>query len=263
MPCGYAHYRFGNQLIPQLPADVRGPIVRHRALFDMGLHGPDFLFFHHYFKKTPIYQLGSDYHEMSGREFFEKACAHVKAQPSEAAAAYLYGVLTHYCLDTACHPFVYEMTDDTDLGHSELETEIDRYLMALDGIKKPHEANISHKLKLKKEEYEIVAGFYPEISVKDTAACIRSMALSQRLLTIPTLLGHGVVVTFTWAAGGNTSGKVMTIGPDPKCSHLDAQLMQLYNLALDRFPMLLEQLNHHMDYGEPFGDLFNANFNKG
>lgn len=263
MPSTYAHHRFGIHIIPQMPADVRGPVLRHRALFDMGLHGPDFLFFHHFLKKTPIYQLGSFYHELSGQEFFEKACAHVKVRSSEAEAAYLYGLLAHYCLDSVCHPFVYDMTDDTGLDHSELETEFDRYLMALDGIKKPHEANISHKLKLNKEEYGIVAGFYPEISVKDTAACIRSMALSQRLLTIPTLLGHGVVVTFTWAAGGNTSGKVMTIGPDPKCNHLDNQLLDLYNSAIARFPILLEQLNHHMDYGEPLGDDFKANFNRG
>ena len=263
MPSGYAHYRFGNQIIPQMPADVRGPVLRHRALFDMGLHGPDFLFFHHFFKKTSIYQLGSFYHQKSGRDFFTTMCAHVNAQPSEAATAYLYGLLAHYCLDSACHPFVYEMTDDTGLEHSELETEFDRYLMALDGIKKPHEANISKKLKLKKEEYAVVAGFYPEISVKETTACIRSMALSQRLLTIPTPLGHGVVVTFTWVAGGNTSGKVMTIGPDPKCDHLDSKLLERYEQALMKYPLLLEQLNHHMAYGEPFGDDFRANFDRG
>ena len=59
MPSSYAHYRFGTQIIPMMPADVRGPILRQRALFDMGLHGPDFLFFHHFVKKTPLYRLGN------------------------------------------------------------------------------------------------------------------------------------------------------------------------------------------------------------
>ena len=263
MPSGYAHYRFGKQVITQMPADIRGAVLRHRALFDIGLHGPDFLFFHHFLKKTPTYQLGSDYHQISGRAFFEKCCAHVKAHPDEAVSAYLYGVLAHYCLDSTCHPFVYEMTEDTGLGHSELETEFDRYLMTLDGIKKPHETNISRSLKLKEEEYAVVAGFYPEITVKEARHCIRNMRLSQQLLTIPTTLGHTVVVTFTWAAGGNTSGKVMTIGPDPRCDHLDNKLLELYNQALSRFPALLEQLHHHMDYGEPLGDDFKANFDRG
>ena len=263
MPSGYAHYRFGTQIISTMPADVRGPILRHRALFDVGLHGPDFLFFHHFFKKTALYHLGSMYHQKSGQDFFTAACNHVKQHPSEGAFAYLYGLLAHYCLDSHCHPFVYEMTDDTGLSHSELETEFDRYLMTLDGIKKPHEANISRHLRLKKDEYDIVAGFFPEASVKDVTQCIRSMALSQQLLTIPTPLGHGVVVTFTWVAGGNTSGKVMTVGPDPKCDHLDSKMLSFYEQALARFPDYLEQMNHHMAYGEPFGDDFKANFDRG
>ena len=102
MPAGYAHYRFGTQIFPRLPADVRTAVSRHRALFDVGLHGPDFLFFHSFFKKTALYRLGSAYHQKSGRDFFSAACAHVKAQASEAAASYLYGLLAHYCLDCGC-----------------------------------------------------------------------------------------------------------------------------------------------------------------
>lgn len=263
MPSGYAHYRFGAQVIPSMSADVRSPVLRHRALFDMGLHGPDFLFFHSFFKKTALFHLGSAYHEKSGRDFFTSACAHVKQHPSEARTAYLYGLLAHYCLDAVCHPFIYEKTDGTGLDHSELETEFDRFLLAMDGIKKPHETSISASLKLKREEFGVVAGFYPEITAKEAAACIRSMALSQQLLTLPTAAGHGAVVAFTKLAGGNTNGKVMTVAPNPRCAHLDSRLLELYQQALARFPALLEQLNHHMAYGEPFGADFKSNFNRG
>jgi len=263
MPSGYAHYRFGTHVIPQMPADVRGPILRHRALFDMGLHGPDFLFFHHFLKKTHLFHLGHTYHEKHGRHFFTDACTLLKERPSEAAFSYLHGLLAHYCLDSQCHPFVYAMTDDASLGHAELETEFDRYLMCLDGIKKPHETNVCRHLKLKKDELEIVAGFFPELSLRDTADCIRNMALAQQLLTIPTPLGHSLVVKFTQLAGGNTTGQVMTIGANPKCVHLDQKLLDLYEQALEKFPRLLEQLNHHMAYGEPLGEDFKANFNRG
>ena len=92
MPSSYAHHRFGTQVIPLIPADVRGPILRHRALFDMGLHGPDFLFFHSFFKKSPLFRPGSDYHAMTGKDFFSRACAGLRQHPSEAAFAYLHGV---------------------------------------------------------------------------------------------------------------------------------------------------------------------------
>lgn len=263
MPSAYAHYRFGTQIIPMLPADIRGPVLRHRALFDMGLHGPDFLFFHNLIKQTPIHKLGTAYHEESGRRFFSRACAHLRQCPSEAAFSYLHGLLAHYCLDSHCHPFVYAMTDDTDLGHAELETEFDRYLLTLDGCKKPHEENVGRHIKLQKDDFPVVAGFYPELSPADVAVCIRNMALAQRLLTIPTMAGHGAVVAFTRLAGGKTAGQVMTVGPNPKCDHLDRKLLDLYEHSLAKFPAYLEQLNAHMAYGEPLGHEFSANFNRG
>ena len=263
MPSGYAHHRFGTQVLQLMPTDVRDTVLRHQALFHMGLHGPDFLFFHSFFKKTPLFRLGSLYHERSGQDFFAGACAHLNAHPSEASSAYLYGLLAHYCLDTGCHPFVYATTDTSELDHSELETEFDRFLMVLDGIKKPHETNISRYLRLKRNECDVVAGFFPEISSKDAAACIRSMALSQRLLTIPTVPGHGAVVLFTQLAGGNTRGKVMSIGPNPSCCHLNPLLLEHYEQARFKFPSLLDQLNHHLAYGKPFGDDFKPNFNRG
>lgn len=263
MPSGYAHHRFGTHVIPMMPADVRGPILRNRALFDMGLHGPDFLFYHHFIKKTPLSRLGTACHELSGRDFFNRACDHLHQHPSEAAFSYLHGMLAHYCLDSHCHPLVYAMTDDAELGHAELETEFDRYLLALDGCKKPHESTISHHIRLNNDECAVVAGFYPAASAQDIRTCIRNMALAQRLLTIPTAAGHAAVVKFTQVAGGNTSGMVMTIGPNPRCSHLNGKLLELYNRALAEFPAYLEQLSAHMAYGEPLGDHFAANFNRG
>lgn len=263
MPSAYAHYRFGTQIIPTMPADIRGPVLRYRGLFDMGLQGPDFLFFHSFIKKTPIHELGSAYHEESGRQFFSRACGQLRQNPSEAASAYLHGLLAHYCLDSLCHPLVYAMTDDTDLGHAELETEFDRYLLTLDGCKKPRESNTGRHIKLKKDDFPIVAGFYPDVSLKDVTLCIRNMALAQRLLSIPTTAGHGAVVAFTRLVGGNTAGQAMTIGPNPKCDHLDRKLLELYEKALARFPSYQEQLSAHMAYGEPLGDDFSANFNRG
>ena len=260
MPSSYAHHRFGTQVIPLIPADVRGPILRHRALFDMGLHGPDFLFFHSFFKKSPLFRLGADYHAMTGKDFFSRACAGLRQHPSEAAFAYLHGVLAHYCLDSVCHPVICEVTRDTELGHSELETEFDRYLLALDGCKKPREVNLGRYMKLKKDEYAVVASFYPDVDPKDVTQCIHNMALAQQLLTVPTPAGYAAVRLVTGFAGKNTTGKVMTVGPNPKCVHLDRKLLALYGQALSQFPALLEQLNAHMAYGEPLGDHFSADF---
>ena len=263
MPSSYAHYRFGTQVLDLMPADIREPILRNRALFDAGLQGPDFLFFHSLFKTGPLSRLGTAYHEKSGREFFTNACRHLHRSASEPAFSYLHGLLAHYCLDSACHPFVYSVTENENLAHVELETEFDRYLLALDGCKKPHEASTSHSMKLQQCDIAAVCGFYPDVSPADMTRCVRNMALSHRLLALPTRIGRSMVEGVTRLAGGNAAAKVMTIGPHPKWSHLDEKLLELYQQALRKYPVHLEQLSSHMASGTPLGDAFHVNFNRG
>ena len=95
MPSDYAHYRFGGMVVDSLPAQQKRSIQRFRRLFDVGLHGPDLLFYYNPFWGNPLGQLGSQFHQKTGREFFETACAALKASPSEAGTAYLYGLLGH------------------------------------------------------------------------------------------------------------------------------------------------------------------------
>ena len=45
MPSLYAHYRFGKELCMSLPEPARTYALRYRELFDLGLQGPDILFF--------------------------------------------------------------------------------------------------------------------------------------------------------------------------------------------------------------------------
>ena len=95
MPAIYAHYRMGVALLPTMPADVRRTIQRFRRLYDVGLHGPDIFFYHNPLMHTSIGALGSKIHAQTGREFFQRACRIARLEKSEAAQAYIYGVLCH------------------------------------------------------------------------------------------------------------------------------------------------------------------------
>ena len=46
MPSTYAHYTFGEWMLPLFPAKIRALIQENRALYDIGLHGPDILFYY-------------------------------------------------------------------------------------------------------------------------------------------------------------------------------------------------------------------------
>lgn len=47
MPSTYAHYRMGQEVIKQVSAPARDIIMKHKQLYDIGLHGPDILFYYH------------------------------------------------------------------------------------------------------------------------------------------------------------------------------------------------------------------------
>ena len=112
MPAHYAHYRFGDKLLPTLPANVSRPILRFRRLFDMGTQGPDLFFYYNILTDNAVDKLGKKLHTMTGREFFGMICRRLRLDHSEAGQAYLYGLLAHYCLDRTCHKKSREVTED-------------------------------------------------------------------------------------------------------------------------------------------------------
>ena len=46
MPTTYAHYKFGNEVMSALPRPLQNSIENNRELFDVGVHGPDLLFYY-------------------------------------------------------------------------------------------------------------------------------------------------------------------------------------------------------------------------
>ena len=58
MPSTYAHYRFGKDVLDRLPAKQKQDIQEHPDLYNVGLHGPDLLFYYKPISHNPINQLG-------------------------------------------------------------------------------------------------------------------------------------------------------------------------------------------------------------
>ena len=66
MPAFYAHYRFGCDVLKQLPEDIRSICTAHRGLFDIGLHGPDIYFFYRPVLPNKVNRIGYAAHKRSG-----------------------------------------------------------------------------------------------------------------------------------------------------------------------------------------------------
>ena len=254
MPASYAHYRFGKLLLPQLSADVRQTVQRFRRMYDAGLQGPDFFFYYNIFMNTPTGELGRTFHHQSGREFFPTAC---KAADTEAARAYLYGLLGHYCLDSVCHPFVNRLVQIGEAAHVPLESEFERYLLLKDKEPIPHTFDAGKFLKLTRGEAMTVAAFYPGATGVKVSRGVRSMRLFIRLLAHPNRTLQRQILQKTYPR--LLDFRIPEESSDALAPYV-TELFELYTQALEKYPDLLQEITAHLQTGEDFSDAFAPEF---
>lgn len=257
MPATYAHYRFGQRSVPTLPEDVRKAVCHFRQLYEVGHHGPDLFFYYQPLMRTKIGRLGHSFHMLSGKVFFENAVRHLEADPSEGALAYLYGVLGHYVLDTQCHPLIHEVTDGGQPGHTELETEFDRFLLERDGKTPPCLQNLGSHICLTPGECAVAAGFYPPAGASAIARSVRHMRLINRALAVR---NRKQLERIFRLGGENAFRMVMPIEENTRCSRFNGQLLERFDRGLSRYPAMAEQLRERILYKKPLGEAFEANF---
>jgi len=254
MPANYAHYRFGRELIPQLPADVRQCVQRFRRMYDLGLFGPDFFFYYFPFVKNSTRMLGSTFHQQSGQEFFTIAC---KAATSEAARAYLYGLLGHYCLDSVCHPYINQLAEIGEAKHVPLESEFERLLLVMDRVPEPHLHDMSGKAKPTRGECMTIAEFYPGATGAKVSISFRSMAYYVKLLVTPKR--EKTVKFYTKFHPALPEYRVPQ-EENEEMSLYTRELLTLYEQAAEKYPALLAEITANAQEGTPLSEAFAPNF---
>ena len=183
MPSTYAHRRFGADVLERLPAELQEKIAPYRELYDIGLHGPDLLFYYHAAKSTPVSALGNAMHEQPGAVFFERARGVVnKAKNRDAALAYALGFLCHFALDSTCHPRVEQDVRDSGVSHCEIETEFDNMLLRRDGKDPLHFLTASH-IHPSMERAKVIAPFYQGITILQAYDAMKGMVAVSLPLT--------------------------------------------------------------------------------
>lgn len=257
MPSVYAHYRFGAQLIGKMPPKVQRTVIRFRQLYDMGLHGPDLF---DYQGSLGGGKLRDQLHSQTGEVFFQRVCRNLRLRPSEGARAYLYGLLAHYALDSLTSPYISRMAEQEKLSKDEIATEFDRYLLILDGKKPPHIQDLSGHMKLTPGECETVAALFPHVRAGAVKKSVEHMAAVTRLLALPQgskrqWLDKGARVMMPRVAG-----RLMSVHPNHICDAMNGNLQRLYDMATDRYPLLVEQVHNHLRKNAPLGPDFSVPF---
>lgn len=225
MPSTYAHYRFGKRVLERLDGEARRIAERHRALFDVGLHGPDVLFHYRAFARNPVNRLGHEVHAWTGRRFFAQA---LPAAADDEARAYLYGFLCHFALDSTCHGLIERTVEDTGIDHNSVETDYERTLMLADGLDPARHLPAAHFAPSARMG-RVIASFFPGVQGSQAAQAVRAMKRNIDLLVAQTPLKRGVIQTVLRAAGQYDAlyGLVVPEQPDPRLAPCTQQLLRL------------------------------------
>ena len=258
MPSAYAHRRFGAQVLALLPEELRRMLEKHRALYDLGLHGPDLMFYYKALQSNPVNRLGNAMHEEKGEVFFTRARRVVENAPDrEAALAYALGFVCHFVLDSTCHPYVERYIREQGVGHCEIETELDDDLMRQDGLDPRRSFAVGH-IRPSRQRAEVVAPFYPGVTAEQILRAMKGMLQVHRLLQIRTPLKRWAVLTGMRLAGKYEfmHGLVPKLRPDPRCSRSNRELEALYRQAV---PLAVRLARDYAE-GKPLGPEYQHTF---
>lgn len=173
MPAGYAHYIFGQKVLAMLDEQHQNIINNHIELYNIGIHGPDILFYYHALSDHPIKKMGSILHQKEAFEFFSNAKNVIKKHHEEDYIAYIYGFITHFVLDHACHGYISQMEQQYQMTHSEIESELDRKLLVNQHLN-PLKTCLTNHIQVSYDNATIIAPFF-QLKEKDIYQSLKSL----------------------------------------------------------------------------------------
>ena len=262
MPSTYAHRRFGADVLALLPDGLRATLEQHRELYDIGLHGPDLMFYYKALQSNPVNRLGNAMHEQKGEVFFTRARAVVEhAADKDAALAYALGFLCHFALDSTCHPRVEQDVRDSGVSHCEIETEFDNMLLRRDGKDPLHFLTASH-IHPSMERAKVIAPFYQGITILQVYDAMKGMVAVHKLLLASSPAKRWVVLTGMKAVGRyeGLHGLVANPQPNPACAESCEQLDALYQKALPLAERLILEYRDTLQTGAPLDQAYQHTF---
>lgn len=115
MPSITTHHYFSVDVFKNLNQKEQNRINNDLTIFHTFAQSHDYLFYYTFnFKNaSKIKNIGRCAHHNNTQDYLiniVKAIKNNKLENNSQALAYLYGSITHYCLDTTCHPFIFYKT---------------------------------------------------------------------------------------------------------------------------------------------------------
>lgn len=265
MPTTYTHYRFGKDVISSIPDTIQNTINEHREAFNIGLHGPDLLFYHNPLSSNEVSSIGYRMHDEPGTVFFTKAADTLKQLNGDCSAslAYIYGFICHFALDSICHPYVEELCEIGPISHSELEAEFDRVLLEKDGFD-PLSHKVTGHITSGSETVNAIAPFFPEVSKRQIKTTLKSMKFFLDILVAPNGAKRNLINTVLKISGNYESlhTLLMNLEPNPECEKSNQRLMGLYQQSIPLAIRLITNFDAYLNDAAPLDNAFQHTFGK-
>lgn len=244
MPAAYAHYRFGQDVLNALPGKYRERLKQEEDLFNIGVQGPDLLFYYKPFSHHPLHAEGGRMHRLTGRDYFTAAGRiFLDEGCRKADYAYLCGFLCHFALDRKCHGYINAVEEEGRVSHAEIESEFDRVLLLEDG-RSPVCTNLAAQVHASRRAAEVISPYFPGACTKEILAGMRSFWRFNWLLTLPGRLGYRRVdrLLRRLPSYGFIHGHMINLDPDPLCEQSSRELRQRYEDAVGEACLLIRSL---------------------
>lgn len=261
MPAAYAHYTFGSKCINTLPDTIREACVSNRDIFNLGVHGPDILFYYRFVTPNNINDYGSKLHEKSGRSFFENARDVYEQNPEDPATlSYIFGFLAHFAMDSVCHAYVWELDKTTPYSHNFIESCFESHLMRKAGFE-PTRFDRRIILHPTKAAAKTIAAFFPFSESEINEALVGQVQAMGLLYSPNGLKKRGLTWFVEHLPVSDDFADLFLSNKTPKdlvepLLHLD----ELAKEALALYPTLAENLWKYLHHEEDLNDHFDMNF---
>lgn len=161
MPSIVTHYLFSEDALKKIPIEVNQKILQAHKLYNIFAQSFDNLFYYNLLSVKSgknIREFGNNAQRKNTNLYFKNLITNIKNEKLEHNSeilAYLYGSLTHYVLDSNCHPFVIYQTGWINKEfpnyeykglHEKMEVNIDAILYEEKTGKKLYQASLGNIL---------------------------------------------------------------------------------------------------------------------
>lgn len=266
MPAIFAHYKFGREVLPHVDARVRQIVCSHRAMFNLGLQGPDFYFFDQLLRVRgkKYAEIGTRLHHNSCASLLSALEGYGGRRPRSAELAYLFGLIGHFALDSTCHPHIDAWVDELKYNHHRLETEFDRFLLQQSGVEEPRRFVLGRCIAAPKRDRLHIGRLYEAAGLgkeKDVARLFEDFRRIKNMTSVPSDRRYQAYQTVLKRFGAWDAIGGIFMGPQDTLSReTNARLLPLFKEAQLRYLRLAENYWMHIFEGEALDAYFERDF---